>query len=160
MATITRTPMVDDDGSGTTGTVINNAWKTELYNQIDAVVGAAPGIVEAAFTPADGSGAGLTFPTAKGIYVKVGTLVAAFYEVVFPTTANGSLVGITLPVASKTGSVVNFTGAMAYTDYATPIMVYVQQGTTLGFSAASGTLVSNAQASAKSFRFAAFYVAA
>jgi hypothetical protein len=33
--------MVDDDGSGTTGTIINNAWKTELYNQIDgAVVGA------------------------------------------------------------------------------------------------------------------------
>jgi hypothetical protein len=28
--------MVDDDGSGTVGTIINNAWKTELYNQIDA----------------------------------------------------------------------------------------------------------------------------
>jgi hypothetical protein len=33
---ITRTAMVDDDGSGTTGTIINAAWKTELYNQIDA----------------------------------------------------------------------------------------------------------------------------
>ena len=33
---ITRTAMVDDDGSGTLGTVFNNAWKTELYNQIDA----------------------------------------------------------------------------------------------------------------------------
>src|SRR5215471_9962850 len=32
---ITRTAMVDDDGSGTTGTVINNAWKQELYDQID-----------------------------------------------------------------------------------------------------------------------------
>jgi hypothetical protein len=32
---ITRTPMIDDDGSGTTGTIINNAWKTEFYNQID-----------------------------------------------------------------------------------------------------------------------------
>jgi hypothetical protein len=36
---ITRTPMIDDDGSGTTGTIINNAWKQELYNQIDATVG-------------------------------------------------------------------------------------------------------------------------
>jgi hypothetical protein len=27
--------MVDDDGSGTTGTIINNAWKQELYGQID-----------------------------------------------------------------------------------------------------------------------------
>ena len=33
---ITRTPMVDDDGTGTTGTVINNAWKQQLYDQIDA----------------------------------------------------------------------------------------------------------------------------
>jgi hypothetical protein len=33
---ITRTPMVDDDGTGTTGTIINNAWKQEFYNQIDA----------------------------------------------------------------------------------------------------------------------------
>jgi len=34
---ITRTPIIDDDGSGTTGTVIDNAWKQELYNQIDAL---------------------------------------------------------------------------------------------------------------------------
>jgi hypothetical protein len=40
---ITRTPWVDDDGSGTTGTVINNAVKTELYNQIDAAVAAVSG---------------------------------------------------------------------------------------------------------------------
>ena len=33
---ITRTPIHDDDGSGTTGTIIDNAWKQELYGQIDA----------------------------------------------------------------------------------------------------------------------------
>src|SRR5262245_50417469 len=33
---ITRTAITDDDGSGTTGTVINNSWKQELYDQIDA----------------------------------------------------------------------------------------------------------------------------
>lgn len=36
---ITRTPMIDDDGSGTTGTIINNAWKQEFYNQIDGLAG-------------------------------------------------------------------------------------------------------------------------
>jgi len=36
---ITRTPIIDDDGSGTSGTVIDNAWKQEFYNQIDAVAG-------------------------------------------------------------------------------------------------------------------------
>jgi len=34
---ITRTPIVDDDGSGETGTAIDNAWKQEFYDQIDAV---------------------------------------------------------------------------------------------------------------------------
>jgi hypothetical protein len=37
---ITRTAIIDDDGSGTSGTVIDNAWKQEFYNQIDAL--AAP----------------------------------------------------------------------------------------------------------------------
>jgi hypothetical protein len=36
--TITRTAWIDDDGSGTTGTVINNAVKTDLYNQIDTAL--------------------------------------------------------------------------------------------------------------------------
>jgi hypothetical protein len=36
--TITRSPWIDDDGSGTTGTVINNAVKTDLYNQIDTAL--------------------------------------------------------------------------------------------------------------------------
>jgi hypothetical protein len=40
MPVITRTAWVDDDGSGLTGTVINNAEKTTLYNQIDAVIAA------------------------------------------------------------------------------------------------------------------------
>ena len=35
---ITRTPLVDDDGTGTTGTVLNNAWQNNLYNQIDAAI--------------------------------------------------------------------------------------------------------------------------
>jgi hypothetical protein len=35
---IQRTPMQDDDGSGSTGTIVNNLWKQELYDQIDAAV--------------------------------------------------------------------------------------------------------------------------
>ncbi len=33
---ITRTAWTDDDGTGTTGTILNNAVKTTLYDQIDA----------------------------------------------------------------------------------------------------------------------------
>lgn len=38
MAAITRTADTDDDGTGTTGTIRTNAWKTELYDQIDAAI--------------------------------------------------------------------------------------------------------------------------
>ena len=34
---ITRTPIHDDDGTGTTGTIIDNAWKQEFYDQIDGL---------------------------------------------------------------------------------------------------------------------------
>lgn len=44
--TITRTPWIDDDGSGTTGTVLNNAIKTELYDQIDAALATSEGDTE------------------------------------------------------------------------------------------------------------------
>ena len=56
---ITRTPIHDDDGSGTTGTIIDNAWKQEFYDQIDAALPApyAYGVS----TPTDASGAGMTF---------------------------------------------------------------------------------------------------
>ena len=36
--TITRTAWIDDDGTGTTGTVLNNAVKTSIYNEIDAAL--------------------------------------------------------------------------------------------------------------------------
>lgn len=44
--TITRTLGTDDDGSGTTGTVVNTAWKTEFYNQIDTALAAVSGVVQ------------------------------------------------------------------------------------------------------------------
>lgn len=42
---ITRTSIVDDDGTLTTGTIWNNAYKTELYDQIDAAISAG-GLVQ------------------------------------------------------------------------------------------------------------------
>jgi len=51
---IARTPWIDDDGTGQTGTILNNAIKTELYNQIDAalaaLVPAGGGTVSGPFT--------------------------------------------------------------------------------------------------------------
>jgi hypothetical protein len=35
---IIRTPIIDDDGSNTTGTPIDNFWKQEFYDQIDGAI--------------------------------------------------------------------------------------------------------------------------
>jgi hypothetical protein len=35
---ITRTPIIDDSGFGDDGTVLDNAWKQQLYDQIDGYV--------------------------------------------------------------------------------------------------------------------------
>lgn len=51
---ITRTPLIDDDGSFNTGTVINNAWKTELYNQIDAALSSGNGVCDGRLTLTSG----------------------------------------------------------------------------------------------------------
>lgn len=36
---IARTPIINDDGTCTTGTVIDDAWKQEFYDQIDVALG-------------------------------------------------------------------------------------------------------------------------
>lgn len=36
---IVRTPLIEDDGTGYTGTPFDNAWQTKLYNAIDATLG-------------------------------------------------------------------------------------------------------------------------
>lgn len=79
---ITRTPIVDDDGSGTTGTIINNAWKQELYNQIDAQE------VSGSWTPNVGGTA--TYTTQLGRWVKRGLLVTFQMTMVINTIGTGS----------------------------------------------------------------------
>src|SRR4029450_4583277 len=59
---ITRTPWTDDDGTGTTGTIINNAEQTLPYNQIDAALVTGAHSVNVITT----AGANLDLTTAAG----------------------------------------------------------------------------------------------
>ena len=79
---ITRTPMVDDDGSGLTGTPINNAWKQEFYNQIDAMQ------IIGTWTPTDASAAGLTLNVLSARYARTGIVVLIWCHLVYPATAS------------------------------------------------------------------------
>lgn len=85
---ITRTAFVDDDGTGTTGTVINNAVKTELYDQIDA---------------ADALKANLASPTLTGTpaapTAAVGTTTTQLATTAF-VLANAPTVGSTAPTTT------------------------------------------------------------
>ena len=61
---------------------------------------------EGTWTPVDSSGAGLTFTTPAGVYVKIGKLVCIQGYLVFPSTANGSNIKIGgLPFAPAAGTV-------------------------------------------------------
>ena len=87
---IIRTPIADDDGSGTTGTVIDNAWKQEFYTQIDVALAALIQPAYGSWTPGDASGAGLVFTIAGSGYCKIGRLVFISAHLIYPATSNGA----------------------------------------------------------------------
>ena len=60
---------------------------------------------EAAFTPTDASGAGLTLATAIGIYTKVGRIVTFTETIVYPVTANGSVAILSKPPFTITNEI-------------------------------------------------------
>jgi hypothetical protein len=105
---LTRTLGVDDDGSGGTGTVINTAWKTELYNQIDAALLLAAG---AWVTPAYSGGnftanGSMTWTVDAGDvasyrYVKHGSTV--FINIYLITTTVGGTPNSELRIALPAG---------------------------------------------------------
>jgi hypothetical protein len=111
---ITRTAMIDDDGSGTTGTIINNAWKTEFYNQIDAAVAAsAPGAV----TDVPFNAANFTTPDAGATWTVTAGQATYFY------TVNGKLVTVSLQIAASV-----ITGSPIFLHVALPIGTLARAG--------------------------------
>jgi len=147
---ITRTAMIDDDGSGTTGTIINNAWKQEFYGQIDALVG---NILP--WTPVDASGAGLTFSVATARYVKVNNLVALTLNMTYPATANGAAAVIGgLPFAA-TGGVSGL-----YTTYGIARVFHISfsSQSVLVLNATTGAQYTNAQLTGAGITVAGIYL--
>src|SRR5262245_59454993 len=77
-ATITRTPMIDDDGTGQTGTILNNSWKQELYGQIDAALASVATSAVGPIVPwtptitGNAGGSGQVYSGREGISIKLG----------------------------------------------------------------------------------------
>jgi len=72
------------------------------------------GVEQGTWTPADGSGAGLTFSAASGRYTKIGRLVQWQAFITYPATANGSnaeVSGLPFVVGGLTGNAEGRAGA-------------------------------------------------
>jgi hypothetical protein len=108
---ISRTAMVDDDGTGTTGTVINNAWKQQFYDQIDASLGALGDVgawvaipySAGNFTAAPGTWTVSAANQVTFVYCRINRLVVLDFYIANSTLAGtpGPLIQIALPSACR-----------------------------------------------------------
>jgi len=100
---------------------------------------------EAAWTPTDASGAGLTFSTATGSYIRIGTLVIATCIVIYPATADASAAIIGgLPFTPVTGNQYR-AGTVTYTSVGTLARALTTSGTAqFQLYTATATNVTNA----------------
>ena len=115
---ITRTAMVDDDGSGTTGTVINNAWKQEFYDQIDAQIVPLGVWTAAPYNAGDFTASSGTWTVDAGDvsvlrYTRIGkTLTVAINLANTTTSAATSVVNIKIPGGYTALGVQGMTGRL------------------------------------------------
>lgn len=161
--TIPRTAWIDDDGSGTTGTVINNAEKTQLYNQIDTALALVAPAADIVTKPSQVTGvwtptatAGVTLTTDDTTWVKIGQLVLITAHVVFPTTSDANLATLTgLPFVPSTTSC---GGSPAFTDIGITVSMFIHSN---GFiyihNLTTGAGLVNSQMSGKQMRFGLIY---
>jgi hypothetical protein len=115
---------------------------------------------EGTWTPTDGSGAGLSITNLGSYYTKVGRLVVATLDVVYPTTANTSAVSLAgFPFVSAL--VADSAGSVAYTDYVPAAPIFLQLGTSTSTLRilSSGALITNAAVSTKRFQITVSYFA-
>lgn len=138
---ITRTPLVDDDGSGHTGTVLNNAWLTALYDALDAAI-TAPWVVPTFSAANFTAGASMTWTVDAGDVVTCAyRLQGKTMQVVFELTTTS--VGGTLSTALLIGNGA-WGGAVAKRAVAATISYFTQGGvlaTAIAQVFASGTTI-------------------
>lgn len=111
----------------------------------------------AAWTPIDSSGAGLTFTSASGTYIRHGNLIAATGNVLYPVTADASDATIGgLPVAVASGL---FPVCATVTTCATAIVIAGTGTLAVPFASAGGAHITNATLSANIIYFTLVYEA-
>jgi len=119
--------------SGTTFWCGNGTWATP----------ASATYAEGTWTPADGSGASLSFTVQDAKYVKVGRLVTVSAYITYPTTSNTSTATISgLPFTSYNGTGNVDGGCCSYTTLPTILMLLVTNNAQTITISAPGSVVS------------------
>jgi len=117
---------------------------------------------DTAWTPADNSGAGLTFTSVTARYTKIGKLVTVFFNLTYPSTASGFTAAISgLPVAASANyPAVNIPAGVCFINGASaPFIASVQQSSSqLVFINTSGSPIANSTLSTVNFRCNATYI--
>lgn len=119
---------------------------------------------EGTWTPIDGSGAGLSFTSAFGYYVKIGSLVTCSFSLIYPSTANGTsalIGGIPFTIGNING-VDNGgpTGGVGYTNASFVPQLHLTKSTTGMNLYNLSASVTNANMSSKELRGTFSYRAA
>lgn len=176
--------LVDDSGGGTDGTILDKADFAALIADIDAgglgaLTAASSSRLasiafattqvpsgdantlddykEMAWTITDASGAGLTFTSVSCSAVKLGQLAVAGFELVFPSTANGSAARFGgLPWTVNATPSNGWAGVVGYTDSAIDFR-FLASGTSLFPYKTDGSQPTNANLSLKSVRGVVIY---
>lgn len=114
-----------------------------------------------AWTPTDGSGAGLVFTSAAGAWKRIGRLVIASWLVVYPVTADASTNRVNGLPFQTTATPVQRQGFISYSDFGATIYVLPQLSDTyVRFFSAAGVGLTNAALSGKQVYGTVIYEAA
>lgn len=111
---------------------------------------------EGTWTPTDASGGSLTFTGTSGncYYTRTGNLVTCVFSVTYPTTLDTNSARISgLPFTSKSSTNAIAGGQLSFTNYGSFLSILIDTGgTAFYFWNSSGSLVTNATCSGKTFR--------
>jgi hypothetical protein len=147
------TPLVDDDGTGTVGTILNNAWLAAIDAAL-VVQFNALNFTQAPYSVTDASGAGLVFTGVTGRYAKVGPLFEASVGLIYPATASGLQAAVFLPIVEST---VPGAGVVLYSNSGLAMTAAWTAATqVLAFYTLAGGSVTNASLSGKSLSLFVF----
>lgn len=120
---------------------------TDQYLTVNQAQQGSSSLLSGSFTPIDASGAGLTFSTALGIYRRTPGGVHISMKIVFPSTADSSVVKIgALPFTASSSALSFFPITAHPVGGGTPAAVglVIQNDTKMQLNTATGTGVTNA----------------